>query len=154
MNTHFRCRNCLILDVGWGKQMRHRFWPSPKRFNWIWGPQSPLLNRYRELLRRGYWGYSANLNSCLDLVPTWRLRGSIDQFLHTPSCRVYNDLNFTPNIMTMIKSSIIFGGAWETKDEMKDAHKRSTGKKNYHIMTVSALMEQDGVGFLTPSFYL
>jgi len=54
----------------------------------------------------------------------------------------------------MIKSSIIFGGAWETKDEMKDAHKRSTGKKNYHIMTVSALMEQDGVGFLTPSFYL
>jgi len=118
-----------MLDVGWRDQMRHRFWPSPKRSNWIRGPHSPLLNRYRGLLQRGYRGYSVNLNSCLDLVPTSRLRRSIYQFPHTPSCRVYNDFNLTPNIMTMIKSSIIFGGAWETKDEMKDAHKRSTGRK-------------------------
>jgi hypothetical protein len=57
----------------------------------------------------------------------------------------------------MIKSSIIFSGAYKTKFEMKDAHKTSTGgKKNCQItrMTVSVLMEQDEVGCLTTSFYL
>jgi hypothetical protein len=56
-------------------------------------------------------------------------------------------------IMTMIKSSIIFGGACKTKVEMKEAHKMPP-EKNCQIVTVPVLMEQDGVGCLIASFYL
>ena len=52
----------------------------------------------------------------------------------------------------MIKSCIIFGGACETKVEMKDAQKRQP--ESCHIMTVSVLTGQDGVGYFTSSVYL
>jgi hypothetical protein len=110
-----------VLDLGWRtrkkaaeKCTRHRSWPFPKRPDRLWGPHSLLLNRQRGRLPRGYSGRDVNLNIHLHPVPTLRMSGPIHQLPHTHSWRAYDNFNFTPNAITVIKFIVIFGGECKT----------------------------------------
>jgi hypothetical protein len=64
-----------------------RFFSSPRRPDWLWGPPKVQYNGYRGLLPRGQSGRGVKLTTHLRLMPRSRQCGSMHPLLYRPSWR-------------------------------------------------------------------